>query len=262
MIYYEFASATHAGRVRTNNEDAIAVDLIAQLALLADGMGGYNAGEVASEMAVAGVRTEMMRWLARAGVQPDSGNLRLAMEKCVDKVNRAILSAAEDEPDYAGMGTTLVLGVFQGPRLMLGHIGDSRCYRLRSGELAQLTRDHSWLQEQMDSGRMTPEQAATSVSRSLLTRAMGVEEWAELEINEFEVQPDDLYLMCSDGLSEMLSDHQILALLENQTRLQEQVAQLIEAANANGGRDNISVILALARRQTARHGSAARTVPA
>ena len=258
MIYYEFATATDVGRVRSNNEDAVAVDLISQLALLADGMGGYNAGEVASEMAVSHVRTELTRWLARAGSEPAAADIRLAMETSADNVNEAILNAAEANPQHAGMGTTLVLGAFHGSRLMLGHIGDSRCYRLRGGVLLQITRDHSWLQEQLDAGFMTLEQAASSTSRNLVTRALGVEGQAELEINEFEVQPDDLYLMCSDGLSEMLGDSQILALLEPRMRLQEHASRLIEAANANGGRDNISVILALARRQAQKQGLAAR----
>ena len=245
-LCYEFCARTHAGKVRTNNEDAVSVDALAQLALLADGMGGYNAGEVASGMAIGFIHSEMARWLAQAGPRLKSFDLRRAMEICVDNANQAILGAAEANPQYAGMGTTLVLGVFQGPRLMLGHIGDSRCYRLRGGELEQLTRDHSWLQEQIDAGLLTRQQAAVSSSRNLVTRALGVEEVVLLEVNEFEVQPDDLYLLCSDGLSEMVHHDDLAELLVARSALEEKATRLIDAANANGGRDNISVVLARA----------------
>ena len=253
VIRYEFAAATDVGRVRANNEDTAEVDAGARLVLLADGMGGYNAGEVASVMAVSSVRAELARWLAEAyaphNPPPSADEIRRAMEKCVDEVNQAILNAAESNPQYTGMGTTLVVGVFKGPRLMLGHIGDSRCYRMRGGALEQITRDHSWLQEQVDAGLITQQQAASSTSRNLVTRALGVEELVALEINEFEVQPGDLYLICSDGLSEMVHHHELLTLLQPQEpklSLPELSDRLIAAANANGGRDNISVALARA----------------
>ncbi len=247
VMHYQFCAATHAGRVRGNNEDAVDVDTAGQLALLADGMGGYNAGEVASAMAVSTVRSEFSVWAAQAGPKVKASEVRRAMERAVDNANQAILGASETNPQYSGMGTTLVVGLFQGARLMLGHIGDSRGYRLRDGLLQQITRDHSWLQEQIDAGLMTHQQAAVSCSRNLVTRALGVEELVELEVNEFEVQAGDLYLLCSDGLSEMVSDAEILRVLQQGTTLQDQSARLIEAANANGGRDNISVILAQTR---------------
>lgn len=240
---YQFCASTDTGRVRTNNEDAVGVDPQAQLAILADGMGGYNAGEVASTMAIDFIRKEMVRWLEQAGPKAKPMELRNALEICVDNANQAILGAAESNPQYAGMGTTLVVGVFQGPRLMLGHIGDSRCYRLRAGALEQITRDHSWLQEQVDAGLITQQQAAVSASRNLVTRALGVEELVLLEVNEFEVHADDLYLMCSDGLSEMVGDVELASLLTLRVSLEDKAARLIEAANANGGRDNISVVL-------------------
>ncbi|MGP1629738.1 MAG: Stp1/IreP family PP2C-type Ser/Thr phosphatase [Giesbergeria sp.] len=245
-MIYEFCARTDTGRVRTNNEDAVSVDSLAQLALLADGMGGYNAGEVASTMAINFIRDEMARWLAQAGPRLRAFDVRRAMEICVDNANQGILQAAEANPQYAGMGTTLVLGVFQGPRLMLGHIGDSRCYRLRGAALEVLTRDHSWLQEQIDAGLITPQQAAASTSRNLVTRALGVEEMVLLEVNEFEVQAGDLYMLCSDGLSEMVEHADITALLGSRHSLDEMATRLIETANNNGGRDNISVVLAKA----------------
>lgn len=254
VAHFEFVASTHAGRVRANNEDAVEIDPISQIALLADGMGGYNAGEVASAMAVQTTQADLAQWLAHAGAKPKAADMRRAMEMCVDNANQSILSAAERNPQYTGMGTTLVVGVFQGSRLMLGHIGDSRCYRLRGGALEQITRDHSWLQEQIDAGLITRQQAAVSNSRNLVTRALGVEELVELEINEFDVQPDDLYLMCSDGLSEMVADNDMLALIKPGRPLEELASRLIDAANANGGRDNISVVLVQAHGQERKRG--------
>ena len=240
---YEFHARTDPGRVRANNEDAVCVDSQAQVAVLADGMGGYNAGEVASGMATTFIRTELARWLAQAGQHLKAFDLRRGIEICVDNANQAILGAAESNPQYSGMGTTVVVGVFQGSRLMLGHIGDSRCYRLRAGVLEQITRDHSWLQEQIDAGLITPQQAAVSSSRNLVTRALGVEDQVLVEINEFRVEPQDLYLMCSDGLTEMVGHAELTSLMTANASLEEKARRLIDAANANGGRDNISVIL-------------------
>ena len=238
---YEFSARTDRGRVRANNEDAVSVDRHAQVAVLADGMGGYNAGEVASGMATEFVHTEMVRWLAQ-GRRPEHDVCR-ALEICVENANLAIFEAAQDNPQYAGMGTTLVAAVFQGERLMLAHVGDSRCYRLRAGQLTQITRDHSWLQEQIDAGLITPQQAALSGHRNLVTRALGVEDTVQVETNEFQVKPQDLYLMCSDGLSEMLSHAELTILAAASVPLEDKVQRLIDAANTRGGRDNISVVL-------------------
>ena len=159
-------------------------------------MGGYNAGEVASGMATTFIKSELGRWLSQAGRHANAREVRRAMEICVDNANRSIFNAANSNPQYSGMGTTLVVGVFQEGRLMLGHIGDSRCYRLRGGEFAQITNDHSLLQEQMDAGLITPEQAATCSNKNLVTRALGVEDAVLLEVNEHRVEPGDIYLMC------------------------------------------------------------------
>jgi len=156
------------------------------------------------------------------------------------------------------MGTTLVLGVFQDGRLMLGHIGDSRCYRLRAGDLAQITKDHSLLQEQMDAGLITAQQAATSSNKNLVTRALGVEDAVLLEVNEHRVEPGDIYMMCSDGLSDMVDDEGIAKILGNDVPLEQKAAQLIDAANANGGRDNISVLLAQVSTDSKKRGLISR----
>jgi protein phosphatase len=165
------------------------------------------------------------------------------MDICVDNANRAIFNSANANPQYAGMGTTLVLAVFREDRILLGHVGDSRCYRLRAGRLQQITRDHSLLQEQIDAGLITPEQAAFSANKNLVTRAVGVEDTVQLETHQHDLQGGDLYLMCSDGLSDMLEDDTIAQLLIANESLETAVRALIDAANDAGGRDNIAVIL-------------------
>jgi protein phosphatase len=243
---YEFCTSTDPGLARENNEDSVAIDEPTRLGILADGMGGYNAGEIASGMATTFIKSELGRWLAQAGRHANAREVRRAMEICVDNANRSIFNAANSNPQYSGMGTTLVLGVFQDGRLMLGHIGDSRCYRLRGVELTQITKDHSLLQEQMDAGLITPEQAATSSNKNLVTRALGVEDAVLLEVNEHKVEPGDLFLMCSDGLSDMVDDEGIGKIMADEGPLEQKAAQLIDAANANGGRDNISILMAQA----------------
>jgi len=255
---YEFCLRTDPGLARENNEDSVTIDETTRLAILADGMGGYNAGEIASGMATAFIKSELGRWLSQAGRHANAKEVRRAMEICVDNANRSIFNAANSNPQYSGMGTTLVLGVFQDGRLMLGHIGDSRCYRLREGEFVQITKDHSLLQEQMDAGLITPEQAATSTNKNLVTRALGVEDAVLLEVNEHRVEPGDVYLMCSDGLSDMVDNDNIAQLLATDVPLEQKVAQLIDAANANGGRDNISVLLAQAQSGEKKRGLISR----
>ncbi|MBY0237205.1 MAG: protein phosphatase 2C domain-containing protein, partial [Burkholderiaceae bacterium] len=192
----EFFSATDVGRARNNNEDSVALDENVGLAVLADGMGGYNAGEVASQMLTSFIRAELGRWLKESSAEATHVDLRRAMDICVDNANRAIFNAANTNPRYAGMGTTLVLGVFREDGLLLGHVGDSRGYRLRGGQLTQITRDHSLLQEQLDAGLLTPEEAAYSSNKNLVTRAVGVEDTVMLELHQHEVQPGDVYLFC------------------------------------------------------------------
>lgn len=258
MIMYEICAQTDPGLVRKNNEDAVVFDVDTGLCLLADGMGGYNAGEVASGMAVAFINSEMGRWLAQAGVQATAKEVRRAMEICVENANHSILHAARSNRHYQGMGTTLVMGIFQENRLMLGHIGDSRCYRLRGQELVQLTKDHSLLQEQIDAGLLTPEQALTSANRNLITRALGVDDDVLIDINEHRLEPGDIYLMCSDGLSDMVVDADLALMLRNTSTLAQKNLALVEAARQGGGRDNISVLLVQVTEDSARRGLLSR----
>lgn len=240
---FEYFHAIDTGRARSNNEDSVAVDEATSLAVLADGMGGYNAGEVASNMATSFIKTELGRWLAEAASRASDIEVRRAMDICVDNANRAIFNAANANPQYAGMGTTLVVAVFRDGQLRLGHVGDSRAYRWRGGQLSQITRDHSLLQEQIDAGLITPEQAAFSANKNLVTRAVGVEDTVLLETHLHEMQPGDVYLMCSDGLSDMLDDAMIARLLQTHDTLAGAGSALIAAANESGGKDNIAVIL-------------------
>lgn len=257
-MIYQFCSQTDPGLARENNEDAVTYDPPTSLTVLADGMGGYNAGEVASGMATAFIRSELSRWLSQVGKTANAREVRRAMEICVDNANRSIFNSANSNPQYAGMGTTLVVGVCHEARLMLGHIGDSRCYRLRGEEFTQITKDHSLLQEQMDAGLITPEQAATSLNKNLVTRALGVEDSVLLEVNEHRVDAGDIYLMCSDGLSDMVDDAGIAAILQSADTLEHKSAALVAAANAAGGRDNISVLLFQAQEGSEKRGFMSR----
>ena len=240
---FEFFHAVDTGRARTNNEDSVAVDEPNLLAVLADGMGGYNAGEVASGMATEFIKTELGRWLHETAGRANDNEIRRAMDICVDNANRAIFNAANANPQYAGMGTTLVVAVLREGQMRLGHVGDSRAYRWRKGQLTQITRDHSLLQEQLDAGLITPEQAAFSANKNLVTRAVGVEDTVLLETHQHEIQPGDVILMCSDGLSDMLNDTAIAQLLQTHDELPAAGQALIAAANEAGGRDNIALIL-------------------
>jgi protein phosphatase len=245
----EFASATDPGRVRSHNEDSIGTDPDIGLAVLADGMGGYNAGEVASGIAVAVVSAETKRALAGNklySVDPASGQTeaeRIAREHTA-KANTSIFEAARSQPQYAGMGTTLVVALFFDNRVCVAHVGDSRLYRLRGDTFEQITRDHSLLQEQIDSGMITREAAKLSQNKNLVTRALGIDAEVDTEVHVYETKPGDTYLLCSDGLSDMVGDDDMqLTLSSLQANLQLAAEQLVQQANDNGGRDNISVIL-------------------
>ncbi|MGZ3239590.1 MAG: PP2C family protein-serine/threonine phosphatase [Burkholderiaceae bacterium] len=237
----QICTDTDPGLARGNNEDSVAFDTEAGLCILADGMGGHNAGEVASGMATAFIKSEMRKQIAKAGNSMQSDDIMDAMSECVTMANQAIFSMSRTNPQYKGMGTTLVLGVFHDDTLVLGHIGDSRCYRLRDGQLLQITKDHSVLQEQIDAGLDISTQ---DIVPNLLTRGLGTESFVETEINLHTIAMGDIYLMCSDGLSDMINEVQIASILSMSNSLEVKAKQLIAAANAAGGKDNISVVLA------------------
>jgi protein phosphatase len=244
----EIVVKTDPGMVRSHNEDSVFGNPHRGLVILADGMGGYNAGEVASGMATTVLSTELEAAFATRSpdeVSPDGVPFsHAAIREQVSRTNSAIYNAAESQPQYAGMGTTLVLALFHDDRVTAAHIGDSRLYRLREGALEQLTRDHSLLQEQIDAGMISVEEARHSQNKNLVTRALGVDPEVETEIHDHEVRVGDIYLLCSDGLNDMVEDEETaLTLQALGANLELAATQLIQMANDNGGRDNVSVIL-------------------
>lgn len=245
----EIASHTDPGMVRSNNEDSIASIPDLGLVVLADGMGGYNAGEVASGMATTMLTTELRQLLEKQApfeVDPQTGQkaaLKMLRQQ-IAKANTSIYQASQSQPQYAGMGTTLVVALFYDNKVMVAHIGDSRLYRMRGDEFSQVSKDHSLLQEQIDAGMLTKEQAKHSSNKNLVTKALGIDPAVEPEIHEYDALPGDIYLLCSDGLSDMVSDADIgMTLQALGANLNLAVQQLVQMANDNGGRDNVSVIL-------------------
>ena len=249
----EIVGHSDPGMVRSHNEDSIANDVRFGLAILADGMGGYNAGEVASGMATTVLMTEMQSALSQhapfepdeTGAAAEAGTIaaRLMREQ-ITKANTSIFSASQSQPQYAGMGTTLVTALFYDNKMTVAHIGDSRLYRFRAGKFSQVTRDHSLLQEQIDSGMITEEEAKHSQNKNLVTRALGIDPTVEAEIHDYDTLQGDIYLLCSDGLSDMVEDEEIGLTLETLGgNLNLAAQQLVQMANDNGGRDNVSVLL-------------------
>jgi len=245
----EIVRLTDIGRRRDHNEDTIASDDSIGFVVLADGMGGYNAGEVASEIAVLSITAELKETLLNQ--RPGQVNRLLHKQAeaqlildAVKNANTAIYNISQSQPQCAGMGTTLVVGLFTNNKLLVGHIGDSRMYRLRNQVLTQITEDHSLLQEQIKSGLISAEQAKFSANKNLVTRALGVDPEVDLELNEYDVNVGDIYLLCSDGLSDLVDDDVIQTTLNRlSSSLLEAAQALVQMANENGGKDNISVIL-------------------
>jgi PPM family protein phosphatase len=245
----EMVSQTHPGMVRSHNEDSVASEPACGLAVLADGMGGYNAGEVASGIAVSVIVTEVSHRLMNASPvdkgDRDGEELGVSLLRDnIQKANASIFYAAQSQPQYAGMGTTVVSGLFYDNRVVVGHVGDSRMYRLRGEVFETITRDHSLLQEQIDSGMISLEDARLSKNKNLVTRAVGIDADVDSELHVHDVLVGDIYLLCSDGLNDMVEDEDIKSsLYALQNNLPLAASQLIQMANDNGGRDNVSVIL-------------------
>lgn len=246
-LRFEMTSLTDPGRVRELNEDSVSCDAYAQVAVLADGMGGYAAGEVASGMATSQICARLSRIKAD---YPQVSALDLATElrRAIRQVNLEILRAARGNARFSGMGATLVAVAFTGSVAVVGHAGDSRAYLFRQGKLTQLTHDHSALQEQIDLGLILPKAARTASGKNLVTRALGVDAELEPDIGMHPVMAGDVFLLCSDGLTDMIADARIAAVLEQyRQHPNAAVRQLIDDANAAGGRDNISVALIYAQ---------------
>ncbi len=246
----DIAGRSNTGLVRANNEDKIGEDQEIGLVVLADGMGGYKGGEVASRIAVNTIleelRTEIPN-LIPGEIDEQTGYTKesLAARKSIVKANESIFTVSTSEPQYRGMGTTLVMGIFYDNQITIAHVGDSRMYRYRDGNFQQVTVDHTLLQELVDRGFYTQEEANSSLNKNLVTRALGIEGSIAVDIKEDLAMPDDIYLLCSDGLTDMVDDQEIHATVTAfKDNLDELADKLIAIANENGGRDNVSVLLA------------------
>jgi serine/threonine protein phosphatase PrpC len=245
----EIASRSDIGRLRSRNEDCVGEDLEIGVVLVADGMGGYRGGDVASAIAVNTILEHLKACIP--GITPGeidaatgySGE-SLAVRQAVVKANNMIYRTGEAEPRYRGMGTTLVMAVFYDNRVTIANVGDSRMYRFRDGRLEQVTVDHTLRQELVDRGFCTPAEARTSLNKNLVTRAVGTEPAVTVDIREDVATPNDIYLLCSDGLSDMLDDRDMCHIVKTLgADLDKTAERLISVANENGGKDNISVIL-------------------
>jgi PPM family protein phosphatase len=241
VLEYEAAGASDQGRTRKSNEDSYGLNLRNEEGrcnfVVCDGMGGAAAGEVASRMAV----EVMLQAMDRKALS------RETFQHAVDAANSSVHTSAEQDPSRAGMGTTLVAMATRGDHAWVAHVGDSRAYRLRDSSLERLTHDHSLVDEQVRLGQLTQAQAETSPMRNVITRAVGTQDEVDADVIEFAVIPGDLYLLASDGLMREVDDEQIAAILRSSGNLEQTCAQLIEAANRAGGRDNITCVLARAR---------------
>lgn len=246
----EIVGKTDVGLVRDHNEDTIASDEALGLAVLADGMGGHRGGEVASAITVNTIMenlSKMLKQIPSLEIDEDTGYSleSLAIHNAIAQANKSVYQSSAENDQYKGMGTTIVALLFYDNRFTVSHVGDSRLYRLRDGILEQLTRDHSLMQELIDRGFYSPEQARQSLNKNLVTRAVGIEEHVQIDIQEDVAQVGDIYLMCSDGVTDMVNDKLIKKILtENSDDLEQAVTELISASNEHGGKDNISVILA------------------
>ncbi|MFC4253609.1 Stp1/IreP family PP2C-type Ser/Thr phosphatase [Sinimarinibacterium flocculans] len=244
------ALATDTGRVRSNNEDAVGEDPDIGLLVLADGMGGYNAGEIASGISVTTVLDLMRRqWpeLRHGEIDADSGHSveTLALREAVEQAHRTIHSVAQSQPQCAGMGTTIVACLLHDDRLSIAYVGDSRLYRFRNGRLEQITRDHSLVEELIARGHYSREDASRLVRKNIVTRALGVESDVGVDLIEETAEIGDVILLCSDGLTDMVDDNQIgLTLDRHAATLDHAALELVTLANAAGGKDNVSVVLA------------------
>ena len=240
----DYALKTHPGLVRPLNEDAIGADPSCGLFVLADGLGGYNAGEVASVMAISSVLERLASAIDKFDEDEGAFTPDEAIYDTVTDINANIYNAALNSTAFEGMATTLVIGWFLGGRLWVAHTGDSRLYRYRDSMLEQLTRDHSFSQELLDAGMVTEEEARSLPAKNLVTRALGAAADIEPEIHNVDVLAGDVLLLCSDGLTEMVGSYEIEGLLSiNEEDMHETARRLVDLANESGGRDNISVIL-------------------
>jgi serine/threonine protein phosphatase PrpC len=235
---------TDEGLVRDHNEDYISWSPESGLIILADGMGGHNAGEVASELAVSSINDALAEVLSPEIKDSCDMDFKEVVHEAVIYANEEINQHAKEHPECSGMGTTIVMTLFSKDSVILASVGDSRIYRFRKGELKQVTTDHSLVQEMIDNGYMSEEEALNSTNRNLITRALGIAEEVKVDVIQESFEEDDIYLLCSDGLSDMIHDELIFStLVKYRQDLKRASEELVKLAKDNGGHDNVSVIL-------------------
>lgn len=254
----EVANISDTGLKRPHNEDSAVTDTALGLAVVADGMGGYKAGEVASAIAAQLILNEVRAGIANGEANTKVGSAgmsraTLVIRDAVAKANAEVFRTAQEVPQCQGMGTTVVVVFYHGDKVSIAHVGDSRVYRLRGNEFKQITRDHSLIQELIDRGFFTPEEAAENTPKNLVTRALGIEQSVEVDVQEQDLQAGEIYLLCSDGLNDMVDDEEIhLTLSKYSANLVQAATELVRLANEKGGKDNVSVVLV--RPQNPSHG--------
>jgi protein phosphatase len=249
-VEIRYGGKTDVGRVRSNNEDNLGIDDGLGLFLVADGMGGHASGEIASEMAVEIIKDNYQRALKEKNqtfVGPYDKTLLPASNRLLSSAriaNRAIFEAAQEKDEYHKMGTTLVALLLQEPTAILAHVGDSRIYRIRDVSIELLTQDHSLVNQQLKLGLITADEARSSKAKNIITRAIGLKRTISIDVDEQMIQEDDRFVLCSDGLTDLVIDDEILEVVLNyRGDLSGACDRLVELANQKGGHDNITVIL-------------------
>jgi protein phosphatase len=235
--------SSNVGLVRQNNEDAWSSIADLNLYLLADGMGGHQAGEVASAQAVKAVSQLMAQRLQEGGGPISLHDMRKELYRVIQEANSQLYKLSRSDRDLRGMGTTLCCLLFHGKGLIYGHVGDSRIYRFRRGHLKQLTKDHSLLAEMVDQGHFAGSKGIDLSYKNIITKAMGTEPSVEPSVHLCDIEIGDLFMMCTDGLTDMLGTKEIQSLLLQGMALEESVSELIATANARGGYDNITIVV-------------------
>jgi len=239
-----FGAESDRGRVREINEDSYKVisgrDDIPDTFIVADGMGGHNSGELASRMAVDLSEEYLLNFL-----KPDADKEGVLSFICdmMTEVNKSIFSKARESEENFGMGTTFVIGIFLNGKLFIGHVGDSRAYLIRGGLLQKITTDHSYIEELIKNGSLTREEAHNHPKKNIITRALGCEENVEIDTYCVDVNGDDIFVLCTDGLTNMMNENEILAIINDNDAPQYSCSELVRIANERGGEDNITVII-------------------
>jgi protein phosphatase len=239
---------TDPGRKRDHNEDSFLVDEGLRLFVVADGMGGHAGGGTASRLAVETIRDRLREARQTSpevfgdSAEPEDGKLLEFLRQAVEAACAAIFKAAQGDPTLAGMGTTVTAALIDGETAYLAHVGDSRCYLLREGKIYQISEDHSLVNEQLKAGAITTDEARQSRFKNIITRSVGFEQEVLVDMMGLEIEPGDKMVLCCDGLSNLVQDHEILKIVD-ETPLEETPGKLVELANDRGGDDNITVIV-------------------